>query len=67
MKKNTQSSSGDTLFIGDVGRPDLAQKAADMTQDQLAATISLRTKIMTLPDEVIVYLLMVLVVLVVKT
>ena len=49
--------SGDTLFIGDVGRPDLAQKAADMTQDQLAATLykSLRTKIMTLPDEVIVY------------
>ena len=61
--------SGDTLFIGDVGRPDLAQKAADMTQDQLAATLykSLRTKIMTLPDEVIVTLLMVLVVLVVKT
>jgi glyoxylase-like metal-dependent hydrolase (beta-lactamase superfamily II) len=28
--------SGDTLFLGDVGRPDLAQKAADMTQDQLA-------------------------------
>ena len=49
--------SGDTLFIGDVGRPDLAQKAATMTQDQLAATLyqSLRTKIMTLPDEVIVY------------
>lgn len=49
--------SGDTLFIGDVGRPDLAQKAADMTQEQLAATLyqSLRSKIMTLPDEVIVY------------
>ena len=49
--------SGDTLFIGDVGRPDLAQKAASMTQDQLAATLyhSLRTKIMTLPDDVIVY------------
>ena len=31
--------SGDTLFLGDVGRPDLAQKAADMTQDQLAAII----------------------------
>jgi glyoxylase-like metal-dependent hydrolase (beta-lactamase superfamily II) len=43
------------LFI-DVGRPDLAQKAADMTQDQLAATLyKSRTKIMTLPDEVIVY------------
>jgi hydroxyacylglutathione hydrolase len=49
--------SGDTLFIGDVGRPDLAQKAASMTQDQLAATLfhSLRDKVMTLPDSVVVY------------
>lgn len=49
--------SGDTLFIGDVGRPDLAQKAASMTKEQLAATLfhSLRDKIMTLPDDVIVY------------
>ena len=49
--------SGDTLFLGDVGRPDLAQKAADMTQEQLAGTLfdSLRGKIMPLPDEVIVY------------
>jgi glyoxylase-like metal-dependent hydrolase (beta-lactamase superfamily II)/rhodanese-related sulfurtransferase len=49
--------SGDTLFLGDVGRPDLAQKAADMTQEQLAATLfdSLREKIMTLPDETVVY------------
>ena len=49
--------SGDTLFLGDVGRPDLAQKAADLTQEQLAATLfqSLRTKIMTLADDVIVY------------
>jgi glyoxylase-like metal-dependent hydrolase (beta-lactamase superfamily II)/rhodanese-related sulfurtransferase len=49
--------SGDTLFIGDVGRPDLAQKSASMTQEQLAATLyhSLRTKVMTLADEVIVY------------
>lgn len=49
--------SGDTLFLGDVGRPDLAQKAADMTQEQLAQTLfkSLRTKIMTLGDDVIVY------------
>ncbi|WP_396179345.1 rhodanese-like domain-containing protein [Flavobacterium sp.] len=49
--------SGDTLFIGDVGRPDLAQKAASMTQDQLAGILyhSLRTKIMTLADDVIVY------------
>ncbi len=49
--------SGDTLFLGDVGRPDLAQKAAHMTQDELAGILydSLRTKIMTLPDDVIVY------------
>jgi len=49
--------TGDTLFIGDVGRPDLAQKAAHMTQEELAATLyhSLRTKVMTLADDVIVY------------
>ncbi|MCC7505117.1 MAG: MBL fold metallo-hydrolase [Saprospiraceae bacterium] len=49
--------SGDTLLIGDVGRPDLAQKAAHMTQEQLAETLyeSLRNKVMTLPDDVIVY------------
>lgn len=49
--------TGDTLFLGDVGRPDLAQKGADMTQEELAGTLfdSLRSKIMTLPDEVIVY------------
>lgn len=49
--------TGDTLFLGDVGRPDLAQKAADMTQEQLAGMLfdSLRNKIMTLPDHVIVY------------
>ena len=49
--------SGDTLFLGDVGRPDLAQKAADMTQEQLASTLfdSLRKKIMPLSDEIIVY------------
>jgi hydroxyacylglutathione hydrolase len=48
--------TGDTLFIGDVGRPDLAQKG-NITQDDLAGFLydSLRTKIMTLPDEVIVY------------
>ena len=48
--------SGDTLFIGDVGRPDLAQKG-DMTQNDLAGMLydSLRNKIMTLPDEVIVF------------
>lgn len=49
--------SGDTLFLGDVGRPDLAQKAASMTQEDLAGMLydSLRTKIMTLPDNVVVY------------
>lgn len=49
--------SGDTLFIGDVGRPDLAQKAADMTQEQLAEMLydSLRTKIIPLSDDIIVY------------
>ncbi|MEE9439710.1 MAG: MBL fold metallo-hydrolase [Saprospiraceae bacterium] len=49
--------SGDTLFIGDVGRPDLAQKATGLTQDDLAGWLfdSLRNKIMTLPDDVIVY------------
>lgn len=49
--------SGDTLFLGDVGRPDLAQKAASMTQEELAGILyeSLRNKIMTLPDDVIVY------------
>ena len=49
--------SGDTLFLGDVGRPDLAQKATHMTQEQLAGLLfdSLRSKIMTLADDVIVY------------
>lgn len=49
--------SGDTLFLGDVGRPDLAQKAAEMTQEDLAGILyeSLRSKIMTLPEDVIVY------------
>jgi len=49
--------TGDTLFLGDVGRPDLAQKAASMTQEELAGLLydSLRSKIMPLADEVIVY------------
>jgi glyoxylase-like metal-dependent hydrolase (beta-lactamase superfamily II)/rhodanese-related sulfurtransferase len=49
--------SGDTLFLGDVGRPDLAQKAANMTQEQLAGMLydSLMNKIMPLGDDVIVY------------
>ena len=49
--------SGDTLFLGDVGRPDLAQKSTAMTQEELAGMLydSLRTKIMTLPGDTIVY------------
>ncbi|MBO6607649.1 MBL fold metallo-hydrolase [Psychroserpens sp.] len=48
--------SGDTLFLGDVGRPDLAIKS-DLTKEDLAAMLydSLRRKIMTLSDDVIVY------------
>ena len=49
--------SGDTLFLGDVGRPDLAQKSANMTQEDLAGILfeSLRKKIMPLADDVLVY------------
>ncbi|MEO8173165.1 MAG: MBL fold metallo-hydrolase [Sediminibacterium sp.] len=49
--------SGDTLFLGDVGRPDLAQKAANMTQYELAGLLyeSLYNKILPLPDDVTVY------------
>ncbi len=55
--KDAALFSGDTLFIGDVGRPDLAQKAASMTMEQLAAILyhSLRDKVMTLADDVVVY------------
>ncbi len=56
--KETGLFSGDTLFIGDVGRPDLAQKVvAELTQEKLAAHLydSLRTKIMPLADDIIVY------------
>ena len=49
--------SGDTLFLGDVGRPDLAQKAANLTQEELAGHLydSLMNKIMPLADDVTVY------------
>ena len=50
--------TGDTLFIGDVGRPDLAQKfVSDLTQEKLAGYLydSLRNKIMPLSDDLIVY------------
>lgn len=49
--------TGDTLFVGDVGRPDLAQKMNEITMDDLAGMLyeSLKHKIMPLADEVIVY------------
>ena len=49
--------SGDTLFLGDVGRPDLAQISGKITQEDLAGMLfdSLRNKVMTLADDVIVY------------
>lgn len=56
--KESALFSGDTLFIGDVGRPDLAQKvAAELTQDILASYLfdSLRNKIMPLADDITVY------------
>ncbi|MDP3557545.1 MAG: MBL fold metallo-hydrolase [Bacteroidota bacterium] len=55
-KKPISIFTGDTLFIGDVGRPDLAIKS-NLTQEDLAGMLydSLRNKIMPLPDDVIVY------------
>lgn len=49
--------SGDTLFIGDVGRPDLAQKSANISKEELGGILfdSLRNKIMPLADDIIVY------------
>lgn len=49
--------TGDTLFLGDVGRPDLAQKATDMTQEDLAGILyeSLHSKIIPLDDSITVY------------
>lgn len=55
--KETALFSGDTLFLGDVGRPDLAQKAANMTQEELAGLLydSLYNKILPLADDIMVY------------
>ncbi len=56
--KETALFTGDTLFIGDVGRPDLAQKVkADLTQEKLAALLydSLHEKILPLADDIIIY------------
>ena len=54
--KETAIFTGDTLFLGDVGRPDLAIKT-DLTREDLAGMLfdSLRNRIMTLPDSVTVY------------
>ncbi len=56
-KKEKAVFTGDTLFIGDVGRPDLAQKSNKLTVEDLAGWMydSLRNKLMVLPDETIVY------------
>lgn len=57
-KKPHAIITGDTLFIGDVGRPDLAQAlTSELTQEVLASHLydSLRNKIMVLPDDLIVY------------
>jgi len=55
--EETALFSGDTLFLGDVGRPDLAQKAAHLTQEELAGLLydSLYQKILPLSDEITVY------------
>ncbi|MEP6749626.1 MAG: MBL fold metallo-hydrolase [Bacteroidota bacterium] len=49
--------TGDTLFVGDVGRPDLAQQGSELTMNDLASMMydSLQNKIMPLPDDVLVY------------
>jgi hydroxyacylglutathione hydrolase len=56
--KATSLFTGDTLFIGDVGRPDLAQKViAELTQEKLASMLfdSLRNQILPLADDIVVY------------
>jgi hydroxyacylglutathione hydrolase len=55
--KETALFTGDTLFIGDVGRPDLAVKQGELTEEDLAKMLyhSLREKVMVLPEDIIVY------------
>jgi hydroxyacylglutathione hydrolase len=55
--KNNAVFTGDTLFVGDVGRPDLSQKGEEITMDDLAGMLydSLQAKIMPLADDVIMY------------
>ena len=56
-RKNHCVFTGDTLFVGDVGRPDLAQKGADITINDLAGMMyeSIHAKLFPLADEVIIY------------
>ncbi|MEP7195532.1 MAG: MBL fold metallo-hydrolase [Saprospiraceae bacterium] len=56
-KKEHSVFTGDTLFIGDVGRPDLAQQVDAITQEDMAGMLfdSLRNKLMTLPPHIMVY------------
>lgn len=55
--RETAIFSGDTLFLGDVGRPDLAQKAGEITEEDLAGMLyeSLHSKILPLDDSITVY------------
>jgi hydroxyacylglutathione hydrolase len=55
--KETALFSGDTLFIGDVGRPDLAQRSSGKTKEELAGILfdSLRSKIIPLPAHITIY------------
>ena len=55
--KDNAIFTGDTLFVGDVGRPDLAQKANEITMGDLAGMLfeSLQSKIMPLADDIILY------------
>ncbi len=56
--KESALFTGDTLFIGDVGRPDLAQHViSDLTEEKLASLLfdSLKNKILPLSDDIIVY------------
>ena len=49
--------TGDTLFLGDVGRPDLAQKSLNITKEELAGTLydSIQNRISVLPDNILIY------------
>ncbi|OIR05056.1 beta-lactamase hydrolase-like protein [mine drainage metagenome] len=56
-KKDHAVFTGDTLFVGDVGRPDLAQKGEELTMNDLAGMLyeSIQKKIMPLADDIILY------------